>query len=194
MSGVDPEELLRLIRNRRSVFRFRPDPVPGDLVLRALEAGRWAPNHKLTEPWRFTLLGPETKAALAPRFAELAQRKLPPDASPERRAEALAMSRAKWEAKPVVVVVSQTPEADAFRREEDYASVACAIQNVQLAAWALGLGSQWGTGALTRDPWALERIGLPAGERVVGFLYLGYPEVIPEARRRPLEEVLRRTP
>jgi nitroreductase len=197
MNGPDtgsPAALLELLRARRSVFKFRPEPVPDTLVLQALEAGRWAPNHKLTEPWRFTLLGPETKAVLAPRFAELAQRKLPPDATPERRAEALAMSRAKWEGKPVVVVVSQTPEADDFRREEDYAAVACAIQNVQLAAWALGLGSQWSTGALIRDPEAMAQAGIPPEERVVGLIFLGFPAVVPEARRRPLDEVLRRVP
>lgn len=193
MSG-EAGPLLDLIRGRRSIFRFLPEPVPEALVLKALEAGRWAPNHKLTEPWRFTLLGPERKAALAPRFAELAQRKLPPDATPERRAEALELTRAKWAGKPVVVVVSQVPEEDPFRREEDYAAVACAIQNVQLAAWALGLGSQWSTGALARDAEAMAMAGIPLGERVVGLLYMGYPAAIPEARRLPLEEVLRRTP
>lgn len=193
MSG-DATSLLALIRGRRSVFRFHPEPVPEALVIQALEAGVWAPNHKLTEPWRFTLLGPGTRAALAPRFAELAQRKLPADATPERRAEALELSRRKWEGKPVVVAVSQVAEADDFRREEDYAAVACAIQNVQLAAWALGLGSQWSTSPIIRDAEAMKTAGIPGEERVVGLLFMGYPAAVPEARRRPLDEVLRRMP
>jgi len=188
------EAVLRILRERRSVFHFRPDPIPMELVERALDAGRWAPNHKLTEPWRFTILGPGTRAALAPLFAAKALRKLPLDAPPERREQTLALATAKWERKPVVVVVSQIPEGDPLRREEDYASVSCAIQNIQLAAWALGLGSQWSTNPVVRDEEAMRVAGVPEGETVAGLLFLGVPEVVPESRRKGLQEVLRRMP
>lgn len=192
--SVAPEVVLAALEQRRSVFRFRDEPVPPALVERALDAGRWAPNHKLTEPWRFTLLGPETKEAFAPVFARASLRKLPPDATDERREQALALSTAKWRGKPAVVVVSQTPEDDAHRREEDYASVACAIQNIQLAAWALGLGSQWSTSSVIRDPEAMQIAGIPPEERVVGLVFLGWPEEVRPSRRRPLADVLRRMP
>jgi len=188
------EVVLRILRERRTVFQFRADPVPAELVEQALDAGRWAPNHKLTEPWRFTVLGPDTRATLTPLFTAKALRKLPPDATPERREQALAQAAAKWEGKPVVVVVSQTPEEDPLRREEDYASVSCAIQNIQLAAWALGLGSQWSTNPLVRDGEAMRLAGIPQGERVAGILFLGVPAVVPESRRKGLDQVLRRMP
>lgn len=186
--------VLAALEERRSVFRFTDAPVPGALVEQALDAGRWAPNHKLTEPWRFTILGPETRRALAPLYAGTRLRKLPADAPEERREQARILAVAKWNAKPVVVVVSQTPEEDALRREEDYASVACAIQNIQLAAWALGLGSQWSTSSLIRDPEAMALAGIPREERVVGLVFLGWPEEIRGSRRKPLAHVLRRMP
>ncbi len=188
------DNLLALIRERRTIFHFRPDPVPAPLLERALDAGRWAPNHKLTEPWRFTILGPETKEALTAAFAAHATRKLAPDATADQRDRAIAKSAEKWASKPTVVIVSQAGETDAFRREEDYAAVACAIQNIQLAAWALGVGSQWSTSPVTRDPEAMARAGVPTEERVVGFLFLGFPAVIPEVKRRALAEVVRRMP
>lgn len=190
----DSEAVLAALEQRRSVFRFGDEPVPPELLERVLDAGRWAPNHKLTEPWRFTVLGPETRRALAPLYARTKLRKLPPDAPDERREQALTVAGAKWHSKPAMVLVSQTAEEDPLRREEDYASVACAIQNIQLAAWALGLGSQWSTSSLIHDPEALEIAGIPAGERVVGLVFLGFPAEVRASRRRPLSEVLRRTP
>ena len=188
------DALIALLRERRTTPNFRPDPVPEAMLREALDAGRFAPNHKLTEPWRFTVLGPETREALAPLWSEVQLRKLPEATTPERREEARAAAWAKWMGKPAVVIVSQVVDPDPARREEDYAAVACAIQNVQLAAWALGLGSQWGTNPGTRDRAVLDRAGIPEGERVVGFLYLGYAAAVPECRRKPLEAVLRRTP
>jgi nitroreductase len=187
-------DLLALLRERRTISTFLPEPVPDDLVEQALDAGRFAPNHKRTEPWRFTTLGPVTREAMAPLWSDVALRNLPKDASPERREEVQAASEAKWRSKPAVVIVSQVITADADRTEEDYAAVACAMQNIQLAAWALGLGSQWSTTPATRDRALLERAGIPEPERVVGFLFLGYAAAVPPGRRSPLSDVLRRNP
>ncbi len=188
------EAVLAALAERRSVFRFRDETVPPVLVERALDAGRWAPNHKLTEPWRFTILGPRTREAAAPLYARTKLRKLPPDAPEERVRQVLSLATAKWQSKPVVVAVSQTPEEDPLRREEDYASVACAIQNIQLAAWALGLGSQWSTSSVIQDPEAMGLAGIPPEERVVGLVFLGWPEEVRPSRRKPLSQVLRTTP
>lgn len=188
------DSLLALLRERRSIFSFRPEPVPEPLLETVLDVGRWAPNHRLTEPWRFTILGPATRAALTEEFVAFAIRKLQPDASNEQRERAVAAARAKWTGKPAVVVVSQVLVEDDFRREEDYAAVACAMQNIMLAAWAVGLGSQWSTSPVTREPTAMAKAGIPEGERVVGFLFFGFAAVVPETRRRPLAEVLRVMP
>ena len=84
--------------------------------------------------------------------------------------------------------------SDALQRREDFAATCCAIQNIQLAAWAEGLGMQWSTNKQTRqaETYSLLQID-PAGEEIAAFLYFGYPaSVPPPAARRPLEQVMRR--
>lgn len=182
------------VRARRSTYHFRPDRVPTDLLRTLLEAGTWAPNHKLSEPWRFVIVGPATHAALADRYAAL-QAEGAPAGGAARATELAAAGRAKLLSKPTLVAVSCVRAAEAFRAREDYAAVCCAIQNIQLAAWEAGVGVQWSTGALTRDAEALGQLGIdPDREEVVGLLYMGYPERVSASRRRPVDEVVRETP
>lgn len=188
------DALLELLRERRSIFAFHPRPVPAELLREALDAGRFAPNHKLTEPWRFTVVGAETRERMADPWVDFALSRLPADAAPERRRQVAAAAREKWLSKPTTVIVSQALDPDPFRQEEDYAAVSGAIQNIQLAAWALGLGSQWSTSPATQAPALREIAGIPDEERIVAFLFMGYPEVIPTARRRELGEVARWLP
>lgn len=186
--------ILDALRSRRSIFNFLSESVPDDLLRLALDAGRFAPNHKLTEPWRFIVVGPQTRRDIEEAWADFAASRLPADASQERREETKAAALAKWRSKPAVVIVSQKVDADPLRAEEDYAAVASAIQNIQLAAWGLGLGCQWSTSAASKAPEITERLGIPSDERVVGLLYIGYPAVVPNVARRPLEEVTRWLP
>ena len=156
------------ILTRRTIKDFKPQPVPGDVLDRALSAGIWAQNHKLTEPWRFTVLGPQTHAALASIDGKLAT-------------------------KPAIVAVTYRLSPDLSQRHEDYAAVCCAIQNIQLAAWADGLGMQWSTGRTAMSPQAHALLGLSATEEeMVGLLYFGYPASVPKPQaRKPLAEVTR---
>lgn len=188
-------EVLDAIHNRRTIARFQSRPVSPDLLKRVLEAGIWAPNHHLTEPWRFAVAGPETMRVLAERAGKGKTSKMPNE-SPERLARLHDEVVAKFLANPVLIVVTARQEGDELRRREDYAAVCCAIQNIQLAAWAEGLGAKWGTGVLTRQPATYELLGLdPEKELIAGFLYMGYPDESPAAeRKRTLDEVLRWTP
>lgn len=172
-----------LIRGRRSISRFRPEPVPRRLVLAALEAARWAPNHHLTEPWRFRLIGPETRAAIVERNAELVTA-----SAGEAAGQA---KRERWAAIPGWLLVSCERSGDPIRAREDYAACACAVQNLALYLWSAGVGTKWTTGAVTRDPCFHDLMWLdPETESVVGLIWYGYPDEAPDARRRPLESVL----
>ena len=184
----------KAIRTRRTIAKFRPEPVPREELLAALEAGVWAPNHHLTEPWRFVILGPEAQRRLADRHGELRMQKLPADAV-EHRARIRDDSRRMFLSVPVIVAVVALQEGDEQRRKEDYAAVCCAAQNIQLAAWGRGIGAKWSTAAVTRDPLAYEMLDIdPLRYEVIGFLFLGYPAETPvRERRRPLDEVIRRT-
>src|SRR5690606_13315359 len=113
--------------------------VPDEVLREVLDVGRFAPNHKLTEPWRFTVIGRQSRPPFETAWAAFAVSRLPEIATPERREEARRAALGKIGGKPAIVIVTQTLDPDPLRREEDYAAVAGAIQNIQLAAWALGL-------------------------------------------------------
>lgn len=182
-----PDAVAALLRSRRTVHLFEPAPVPDDLVLRALDLARWAPNHRLTEPWRFTLLGPETAAAVVDLNARLVAEARGPAAG--------AAKRARWSAVPGWLVVTCHVSEHAVRMREDYAACCCAIQNLQLYLWSEGVGVKWTTGAVTRDPAFYDLVGIDSRtETVVGLLWYGVPAAVPEALRRPLDAVLTRRP
>ena len=129
---------------RRSIAKFEAKPVPAEVTQKALEAAILAPNHFLSEPWRFYTCGPETKAKLC-------------GLNEDKRAAA--------EAVPEWLVVTCKSEHDLSEKLglEDHAAVACAIQNLMLSFAGDGVGSKWMTGALGAPPEAvLEAVG--AGE------------------------------
>ena len=186
-------DLFETILTRRTIKDFKPDPVPQAVLERALDAGRWAQNHRLTQPWRFVVAGSQTKAALARLAATLQVETLPAGTSTEITERIATGAEAKILSKPLLVAVATALEGDAVQRREDYAAVCCALQNIQLAAWAQGLGMQWSTGPLSHDPrsYALWNLN-PQHEEIAAILYVGYPAVEPATRaRKPLSEVLR---
>jgi nitroreductase len=189
-------ELFDATLNRRTITEFKPDPVPDAVLERALTAGLWAQNHHLTQPWRFVVLGPKTHRALAEAGAEAQLQSLAAGTDAATRAKVQAGAVQKFMSKPRLVVATSLLSSDALQRREDYAATCCAIQNIQLAAWAEGVGMQWGTGILTRKPQTYDLLTLdPAAEEIVGFLYFGYPALVPtSAPRKPLAEVMRRLP
>lgn len=102
--------------------------------------------------------------------------------------------REKYEHPAELVVVSQVLDDDDFRRREDYAATACAIQNFCLSLWAEDIGSKWSTGSMTRDERTYEMLGIdPDDERIVAFVWAGVPADVPDPPRAPLEEVVRTT-
>lgn len=187
-------DIQEAIRARRSIFHFRAEPVPLELVERLLGFGIWAPNHHLTEPWRFTILGEAVRQALAERYGALQVTKAPADAGSEIRERLRAAGVAKFLSKPTIIVVSCLQQGDEQRRREDYAATCCAVQNIQLAAWAEGVGMQWSTNALIHDPETYTLLGIdPEQEEILSFLYAGYPAEIPAPRQRSLAEIVRHT-
>jgi len=161
----------RAIRSRRTHKQYGPEPVD-EATLRALfDLARFAPNHKLTQPWRFRVLGPETRRRIEAAAGEKEAVKL-------RRAPTLVLATA---------VLSGDPHTD----EEDLQATAAAVYGVLLAATARGLASYWRTPKAFGEPAVREVAGLLAGERVVALIHLGPPAGNPPAKERlPLEEVL----
>jgi nitroreductase len=148
-------ELEDAIRTRRTHKAYASEPVPRETLEELLELARWAPNHNLTNPWRFRVLGPDSLAAL--------KRAAGPEAA------------AKLDRAPTLVVASQVLADDAIQDEEDLCAVAAAISYVLLAAHARGLAGYWRTPDVLRSAEGRAAAGVPDGERVLGLIHLGPP-------------------
>jgi nitroreductase len=177
------EEFAAVLRGRRSIDLFAPEAVGVDALLAAIEVARWAPNHRLTEPWRFYVLGSETMRA----FVELAV-ELETVAKGER---AGPLRRARLEAIPGMFVLTSTRSDDALTERENYAACCCAAQNLMLYLWLQGIGVKWTTGGITRQQRLYDLLGIDsAKESLVGFFWYGVPKVVPAQKRRPVEEIV----
>jgi nitroreductase len=176
-------DALSAIKSRTSVRRFRPDPVPREIIEQLLECAVRAPNHKLTEPWRFTVLTGRAKDQFADIRGSHRLKRFNDPSAPEALAAADKVRREAGET-PVYIVVMSVLNPDEMTREEDYAATMMAIANFMIAAQSLGLGTYLKTGGVMRDPALVQLAGVPQDYRVVGILSLGYPAEVEEPRRR----------
>jgi nitroreductase len=158
------------IRARRTHKQYGSEPVSEAVVRELVDLARWAPNHKLTNPWRFRLLGPETRA----RIDELV---------PE--AEVMKLRRA-----PTLVLVTSVQSEEPVLAEEDVRATAAATYALLLAATDRGLASYWRTPSCFGEPSVRSLLGLADNEVVVALVHLGPPVTEPPAKERaPVEDV-----
>jgi nitroreductase len=174
-----------ILRQRRTIFHFLPDPIPGPLLERWLEDAAWVPNHHLTQPWAFYVLMHEAKRALADIHARLTAAK---HADKPHVARIVEKARQEFLEPPVIVVSVQRGAAtrDPVGRDEDYAAVCLATYNLMLAAWADGVGSYWSTGRLARAPETQALLGTAPDDRIVAIVRLGRPARVPPMQRDPV--------
>jgi nitroreductase len=158
------------IRSRRTVKAFAPEPVGRETLEELLELARWAPNHNLTNPWRFRVVGPRSLERLKRAAADLAAADAPPEADPVTIGEAAA---AKLDRAPTLVVCSARRSEDPVQDEEDQRAASCAAYIVLLAAHARGLAGYWRTPGVLRSQSGRAALGLPNDEHFVGLLHLG---------------------
>jgi nitroreductase len=164
-------DVVEAIRGRRTHKSFGPQPVPRETLEELFDLARFAPNHHLTQPWRFRVLGPEALVRLKEA------------AGP---AEAPKLDRA-----PTLVVASARLTGAQQQDEEDVCAAAAAIYAVLLGAHARGLASYWRTPAVLRTREGRAAVGIPDGERVLGLIHLGRPLTQPPLKERePVERVL----
>lgn len=172
-----------VIRDRRTINAFQPGLPPKDLILRAIDLARWAPNHYLTEPWNFYLLSEKTKNKIVALNTELVRT--------AKGGDAAAAKQQRWSEIPGWMVVTCDRSEDPQRAREDYASCCCAIHSFSLFLWSEGVGVKWTTGDVTRDPRFYEYIWAdPKLEEVVGLIWYGYPEEVPVTVRKPVSEIV----
>ncbi len=180
-------EFGEVLRGRRTINLYLQTPVPTKLVRDAIEAATWAPNHHVTEPWHFYLLGKQSIAACV----ELVRR----ITTAKKDAKAGDFKAKNWSEKPGWLVVTCRNSEDAILQQEDLAACATAVQNFMLYLWKAGVGSKWTTGDITRDARFNEIVGMDVGkERVVGLIWYGYPKLTPAQQRAAVDDVLTELP
>lgn len=164
-------ELEQAIRTRRTHKAYAPEPVDRQTLDELFELARWAPNHKLTNPWRFRVLGPQALERLK--------------AASEDPIAAAKLNRA-----PTLVAVTATQSGDPVMDEEDVLAAAAAAYVVLLAAHGRGLAGYWRTPGVLRTAAGRAALDVPYDERVLGLLHLGHPRQQPRVpERAPVADV-----
>lgn len=181
---------MEALRTRRSIGRVLDKEVPKELIEKIIEAATWAPNHFKTEPWRFFVLTGDGRKRLGETLARIAERDMDDPTTDENQAK-LERARNNPFRAPVVIVAAVEPSDDPrVILKEEYAAVNAGIQNMLLAAHSLGLGAVWRTGKPCYDQEMSQSFGLSDKGEVVGFIYIGYPDLEPPARnRKSIDEV-----
>ncbi len=170
------DTILAALRERHSIGRVKPDPIPRAMVEQVIAAATWAPNHHRTAPWRFVVIAGDARNALADVMVSSLRERLAGQTA-ERASAQLEKEREKPLRAPVLIAVAVVPS----REErvvgiEENSAVAAGVQNMLLAAEALGLGAIWRTGDPAYDPAVKRFLGFPDDADLLAFVYLGYPE------------------
>ena len=173
-------ELFEAIHGRKTVSKVKPDALPRGTIEKLLSAAAQAPNHHKVRPWRFVVLTGDGRRKLGDIMsASFAIRN--PTAPPE----GLDKTRALPLRAPVVIAIGVDKPAESKIIEvENISAASAACQNILLAAHALGLGAIWRTGEWARDAKVKEFLGFATDQHIVGFIYVGYPDVMPEPYTR----------
>lgn len=178
-------EVSEAIATRQSVNRVKQDEVPRELLEQILDSAVHAPNHKITEPWRFRVFTGKGRGDLARARAKLAEIMAEEEGEePELAVGRVSRERKKAFRAPAVIAVISRAGREEVETLENYAACSAAIQNMQLTAHSLGLASIWRTGPVAYHPFMRDFLGLEDGDKIVAYLYVGYSDMGERPRRR----------
>ncbi|MBL8078636.1 MAG: nitroreductase [Anaerolineales bacterium] len=168
------------IHGRQTVTQVKQDAVPRDVIEKILSAAVQAPNHYKARPWRFVVLTGNGRNKLGDVMAASFLER-----NPVTPLEGLDRTRALPLRAPVVIAIGvDKPSEPKIVEMENITATSAAGMNILLAAHALGLGAIWRTGEWARDPKVKEFLGFASDQHILGFIYIGYPEVRPEPYER----------
>lgn len=180
---INSSKLIELISSRRTIHKFKEELVDSDKLKESIDFARWAPNHHLTEPWHFYLLGEATVADMIELNTEII-RELQGDAAARAKEE-------RWRKVPNWFAVTCAKSDDAIRSYEDYAACCCALQNLFLLLWNEGIGVKWSTGDIIRDERFYKLLWINRNlEVIIGLFWYGYAKEIPSMKRKPYMQTI----
>jgi nitroreductase len=169
------------IFNRHSLGKVLPDPIPQEMIEKLLAAAVQAPNHHRVRPWRFIVLTGNARARLGDVMMQSLKQR-----SPDTPEAALESERKKPLRAPVIIAIGvDKPTEEKVVEIENICACAAAAQNILLAAHASGLGAIWRTGPSALDPEVKSFLHLDVDQELIGFLYIGYPQLANELPARP---------
>ena len=179
------------IFRRRNVKEFTGEPVSDETLEKLFSTAVWAPNHRLTEPTRFFAIRKDSP--MRQKIAQVAWQTtydnvVNPNPNQKRRSADASRDRV-LNAPAMVYVYSLDGDDDEVTRE-NYATSCCAVQNIALAAVAEGLYLDWSTGGLTKLPDLAQTLGADEGWTMVGVVFIGKSEAVPNTQRMPHSEVV----
>ena len=169
------------IRERRTIKRFTNRPVTREEITELLASATLAPNHRLTNPWRFYVLGPDAREAYG---RALGDRKAKKQTDPVKAAQVRDTVAAEHRALPSMIAVAVVDATDAEQRDEDYAATMMGVQNIMLHAVEMGLGTAIRTGGIMGDPAARAAVGIPDGQRIIAVINIGEPADVPPPKQK----------
>ncbi len=190
---INVHELNGLIHERRSIFPkdYSTEKIPDQIVDQIVENARWAPTHKLTEPWRFLVFTGEGINTLAVLQANIYKKVTEADGSFKESTYEKLLSK-PLRSSHIIVVIMKRDEKKSVPEIEEVGAVFCAVQNMYLTATAYGIGSYLSTGGITYFEEAKKMFGLEKDDRIVGFFHLGIPtRIYPPGIRKPLSDISR---
>jgi len=183
-------EITAVIQNRRTIFpeQYSKRKVAKEIVEKILNNAIWAPNHGMTQPWRFKVFMEEGIEKLA-NFQSDHYKEITPAAEYDEGKFEKLRSRPHL-ASVIIAICMERQQSEKIPEMEEIEAVACAVQNMYLTCTAYGLGSYWGSGGVTYTEGMKKFLGLKEKDRCLGFFYIGYPEVEwPAGNRKPIEYV-----
>lgn len=182
-------DILELIKSRRSIGKVKEEAPPREMIEKMLEAATWAPNHFRVEPWRFIVLTGAARERLGDVFAQVVKADYDDPSSPEAEQAAQVARTRPLRAPYVIAVISEPPSEERVIEVENICAVAAGVQNMLLTAHAMGLAAYWRTGDFAYNDSVKEFFGLEPGASIIGFIYVGYPDMNPpKATRIPAAE------
>lgn len=183
------------LNGRRTIYSFTNRKVSVSDLEIAFKAASNAPCHKQTHPWKYYVLGEETRQKMLQTVISLARKKaLEKGEKDSNSSEKKAVSKI-IDVPEVIAVTTKLSPNDSFREQEDYAATVCSLHNLVLSLWDMGIGSQWSTGGITRHPSTYRVLEIESEkERIVGFLKVGYPRSVPVKNKKKVSEIRKYLP
>jgi len=190
MQSFNTQEVSNLIRNRRSVFpaQYSGEVIKREIIEEILENANWAPTHKFSEPWRFTVFTGKGLKKLGGLMSDLYKKVSSSKGKFEEKKYQMLKGK-PLQASHVIAIGMKRDELERLPEIEEIEAVACAVQNMQLTATAFGVGCYWGTGGITYFDEAKPFFNLGEKDKLLGFMFFGIPKSeLQSGRRKPIEE------